>query len=439
MRTEAPGRLLWAGALAVAATLAGMTIPNAPVRLQLAVLACGYVALLVALGLARYLLLAAIVLSPIAVGPLANDGTAGGSGASSLRLVVVLVASAAVLLRSRSEAFSRPALVSFGGLVIWLMAGLPFSPSPPDGARYVAKLLLPVVLTSALVALEWRGVRIAETLGIWLLVGTLSVDGALLVTGQGYYSFEGHRRFGGLSGSGPGSAFVISLLAILVLLVWVRTGRRLAFWSWAGALPILAATLTRSGLAVWFVGSALVLALSGRKRPALVLLAPAVALVVLNASVAGRFLHSHGGSWGSLLAALAHGRTSAIDTTGRSQLWAEMVRRFHEAPLTGHGAGSADVYTAQFTSGVLRQPHSEYLSLLVSGGVVALALWLAFLVDVLRAAWRCFRPSVGIPVAYALLAAVDNPVENYAQAGIPFAIALAWTFSQRTDVGVRER
>jgi O-antigen ligase len=373
-----------------------------------------------------------LALSIVAIGPFSNAGGGGGLHTSSMRLPLLLAASGAVLLAFRGPRLPRGAVFFYSALLMCLIVGLPFSPDPSGGAQYLLKLCVPLAVAAAIATLGSYGVAFAELLGLAALGATLVVDYVMVLLGAGYYGEEGEpARFGGLAASGPSTGFVLSLLGVFALVVWLSNGRLLALVLWAASFPLLLVTLTRSGIAAWLVGSMAALLIAKRLKLAFLFTVVAVAVLAGNSTLADRSLPEQSGGWGAVIASVEKHGFSGISTTGRSNLWDEMLRRFSDHPLAGNGLGAAAYYAKSITSGAIEQAHSEYLTLLVDGGLVALCLWIVTWAVLARSVWLgAGRLAVSCIVAYAVLAAVDSPISDYAQGGAMIGIALGWALAR---------
>jgi O-antigen ligase len=383
------------------------------------------------------LMLALVVgLCVVAVGPFASTAEGGAFQPSSIRLPLLIATSTAVLLLVRRGSGLPPAAVFlYSSFLLYLAVGIPFSPDPAGGVEYLLKLCVPLFVAGAIASLRSYGVRFAEVLALGALGITLVVDYAMLAVGAGYYVQSGTEtlRFGGLSASGPSTGFVLSLLGVFALVVWLSSNRRLALVLWAACFPILVVTLTRSGIAAWLVGSMTALLIARRMKLAVLLATVAIAALAGNATLADRSTEQ-GGGWGAVITSVREHGLSGINSTGRSDLWSENVRHFTQHPLAGNGLGAAEYYTRNLTSDVLGQAHSEYLTLLVGGGLVAVALWIMAWIVLARSVWLGpGKLAVSCLVAFAFLAAVDNPIEDYAQAGAMIGIALGWALARNAS------
>ena len=383
-------------------------------------------------GRSELMLALAVAVSVVAVGPFSTPAGGGLLHPSSIRLPLLLAASAAVLLLHRGSRLPPAAVFLYSSLLLFLVVGIPFSPDPSGGTEYLLKLCVPLAVAGAIASLGSYGVRFAEVLGLGVLGITVLVDYGMLAIGAGYYLQDGTEilRFGGLSSSGPSTGFVLSLLGVFSLVVWLSTNRFFALLLWAGSFPILLVTLTRSGIGAWLVGSIVALLIAKRIKFTLVFITIFVVILLGNNTLADRS-GEEGGGWSAVIASVKEHGISGINTTGRTDLWNENTQHFAAHPLAGNGLGAAEYYTRRLTGDVLGQAHSEYLTLLVGGGLVALSLWIMTWIVLARSVWfSAGRLAVSCLIAYMLLAAVDSPIENYSQGGAMVGIALGWALAR---------
>lgn len=224
---------------------------------------------------------------------------------------------------------------------------------------------------------------------------------------------------------------------VAVLLLGIAASRVAVSWSassWADrALPAVllfevALSFSRTALAVGMIALAISLtAVRGRLREPLV--ASALAAVIFGLLVATwaplreRFFVGDGG---------VHFGPIALNTEGRAALWGPLTAAWAESPVFGHGAGYAESVTSSVTGGLIAQPHSDYLRVLVDQGFVGLMLLLVVLVGgtvvSLRRALRSspeHRPvhtaAAAALVTVMLLMATDNPLV-YVFVGVPAGV-----------------
>jgi O-Antigen ligase len=425
--------LLTAGALVIAASAGFAVAQGQGNGFLLAYVAAMLFVLPILAGRPEFLLALVVGLCVVAVGPFARAEGSGLLEPSSVRLPLLIAASAAALLFRRGPTgIPAPAVLTYSSLLLFLAVGIPFSPDPSLGIQYLLKLCVPLAVAGAIASLGSYGVRFAEVIGLGALGVTLLVDYAMFAVGAGYYAPEGTdlMRFGGLSSSGPSTGFVLSLLGVFSLVLWLQSNRRIALILWAASFPILLVTFTRSGIAAWLIGSVAALLIARRIRLTVLFITIAVVVLLGNTTLADRSSTEEGGGWGAVITSIRDQGLSGINTTGRTGLWDENIRHFAEHPLAGNGIGASEYYTMRLTSGVLGQVHSEYLALLVGGGVVALSLWILSWIILARSVWLGpGKLAVSCIIAYALLAAVDSPISNYPQGGAMMGIALGWALA----------
>jgi len=79
---------------------------------------------------------------------------------------------------------------------------------------------------------------------------------------------------------------------------------------------------------------------------------------------------------------------AALNTNGRSVVWAVVLDDFTRSPWVGRGAGSASDMLTDLFAGDIDHTHNEYLRFLHDYGVIGLALLLTGLGGLLRKCWR---------------------------------------------------
>lgn len=165
-----------------------------------------------------------------------------------------------------------------------------------------------------------------------------------------------------------------------------RSGRR---WFWLGvaavSLFVIVFTVSRSG----YAGAAFILAafMWNRSRPAAVLLP--VLVLLLPVWVIGPIFDR-------IATQLESGNADVILTGRLSNVWLPLLPEVSEHPFLGQGR-LAILFSTAAKTGILwrglNDAHSAYLELLLDGGIVGLALVLAFYWALFRAARRVARSS----------------------------------------------
>ena len=134
---------------------------------------------------------------------------------------------------------------------------------------------------------------------------------------------------------------------------------------------------------------------------------------------------------------LSVGGTS-ISTQGRAQIWAAVFKDAQQSPWIGHGPGSSSLYVAKVTSGVVKEPHNDYLRLFHDYGIVGVFLWLWLIYSLFKTirkgyriaerrnllgAQRCIVSGLGVIVTVLICMLTDN-ILVYAQPMLLVAILL---------------
>jgi O-antigen ligase len=144
---------------------------------------------------------------------------------------------------------------------------------------------------------------------------------------------------------------------------------------------------------------------------------------------------------------LAGGATTAVVATqGRSIAWPRLFAHAMEAPVIGHGMGTASAYTYSVTHNEhFSHPHNEYLRLLHDAGLIGLLSWLAGFLHTWTMARRVedsagsgqYRDAhalaagiVGLIPAFLVLSLTDN-IGFYTFVTVPFGILLGLIVAQR--------
>lgn len=194
---------------------------------------------------------------------------------------------------------------------------------------------------------------------------------------------------GGVGAGGLVSARAFALFALVplsVALADARYGSR-----WAGLLSALliltiAASLSRTAL----VAAILIAALAwtrprgarGAIRTAALVGAAALALlamVLLFAPLRERVTK------GDLVSVAGE---VSVNTSGRIEIWRVVWTSYLEAPITGQGAGSAEVDLAQVGPPSFDHPHNDYLRVLHDYGLVGLLLLVSGIGALFFECWR---------------------------------------------------
>lgn len=274
-------------------------------------------------------------------------------------------------LEGRFDVRSVPiALVCFLVLAIGLL-GFRFN---VDGVQNVAVYLLFVAsipITTALCSAGTTDLTLKRFRQVALFVGALSAAQSLA----------------GVEVYGPRSAALILVVFVGITLAMPRR-------SWFDhALPFLlvaccALTLSRTALFVSAILIPVSYLFTATRNGALKVLAASIpmgylmyVLVTTWAPLKDRFLEGDNGySAGGL----------DLNTSGRTVLWEMTIDSWKQAPLVGHGPGSASSMISARFSGIAH-PHNEYLRILHDFGLVGFIPFVVGLFLLAAALWRRAR------------------------------------------------
>jgi len=241
----------------------------------------------------------------------------------------------------------------------------------------------PILASPRGVAMLFRAAFIAS-----LLVATSAVAAAF-VGYQPSWGLYGDRFYGPLSATTLGPVCVSGLFAAFAVgrLATSRLRVTLVVLASLGLLVVLVLTRARGSYAFFIVGSAVVYALSSRRRVLLRLFG----LGIVISLAVGIALN-----WWSLdlsqSPAAAFLRLDQPDMLAqRSDVWAANASFWMEHPILGVGLGSEAAM-----SEVAKRSHSAYLSTLNEGGLPSLLL---LLLSVTAIGHRCLRTALKHPTA----------------------------------------
>jgi hypothetical protein len=418
----------------------GASTGSIGIVVALAVLCAGAVAF--ALGADRLLILV-LLTCPIGLEQVTSNkrsllGSVGGWGVSSLRLALIIGAVTALLalrgLPGRLIAMEQVYILGLG----WMVLTLSYSPDVLGGMRFISKM---AVLLFAWLGFTWL-TRIYGTERLWTLLlvtlgGTLAVDYALFLGGFGFLGSTGVSRFAGIAGAPSSGAVSLGVFAVAALYRRFTTGSRLALALYVASAPLIFLSVTRIALAAFLIGSFVLAVRLGRHVQAIVTVALVLVVAVSYAPLRQRMAPSaRTTSWTSIFHSVQANGFSGVNTEGRNKLWAALWAEFKRSPIVGSGAGDSERVVGQLTSDGIVQAHSDYLALLVNGGLVALALWAVSLgglwLRLLRIGGAA-TPAAAALTMYFVVAITDNSIEMYANVGVPIAalIGLAPTAARR--------
>ncbi len=356
----------------------------------------------------------------------------GGWAVSSVRLGVLLLLGLAVLaLRGLPRRLVFQEYV-YLGLIAWISATLVFSPDLFAGGRFTAKL---AVLLVAWLAFGWMvrsfGERFMWRLLLATLAAALLAAYALLATGLNFHHYpDAPSRFAGLAEPASG-ALSLATLALAALFLWLRERHQVALILYLLAWVPILMSITRIAIFGFAIASLLLAILMGRRLQGMGIALCVTVVLFSFAPLRERMVFGNNAeSWQTVAATVQNQGVEGLNTEGRTELWEVLSQEYHDHPIAGSGAGASEAVlrssSASF-SGVV-QAHSDYMALLVNGGLIAIALWLLSLggLAVRFARVRgAASPAAAAIVLYFLAAITDNAIEMYAYLGIPLAALIA--------------
>ncbi len=401
---------------------------------------CAVITLMVSV---EALLIVLLGTSPIGLEQLTNGHrnlltSYGGFDVASLRLGILVAAGGVVLAvrgLPRRLVWQEKA---YAILILWLLASLAISPNVFGGIRYTAKVSALFVAWLAFSCLVRRyGRKVIIRLMLITLALLLLCDYALLAAGLTYSGAGGVARFGGAANAPSAGALSVAILALVALYVWLSDHKRYALILYVLAWGPVLLSVTRIAIAGFLLSSVLLSTLMGRLRQALFIVLLIGLVTVSYAPLRERMAFgSASQSWQAVLSSFQKQGVGGINTEGRLHLWTPLWEQFQHSPVIGSGVGESEAVVGSITDAYAQQAHSDYLAMLVNGGLVAGGLWLLSLGGL---AFRFMKrrqitalAAAGI-VLYFLTAITDNAVEMYAELGIPLAMLIALAFSHQGD------
>jgi O-antigen ligase len=363
----------------------------------------------------------------------------GGFDVASLRIGILIVVGGTLLgtrgLPRKIVWQEKAYLILIG----WLLVTLTFSPNIFGGLRYTAKV---AVLLITWISFSWVIRKYGKTLVINILLLTLALqllcDYALLGAGLGYLNVGGAVRFGGLAAAPASAAMSVAVLGLVALYVWFDQRRYYALALYLLSWGPVVFSITRIAIGGFLIASVSLAVLMGRRRQAFTILFLIIVVTFSYAPLRERMAFgSASQSWQSVFSTVQSHGVSGINTEGRLKLWAPLMEQFKQDPVLGNGVGDSEVISSAITHEYIVQAHSDYLAMLVNGGLIAGLLWLISLgglaVRFMRTRGLTSLAAAGI-ILYFTTAITDNAVEMYAELGIPLAMIIALAFSQDTQV-----
>jgi exopolysaccharide production protein ExoQ len=360
----------------------------------------------------------------------ASGSSAGEEGHPERRLAVVGLALVALVLASRgrkhdpiasSDGIDKSVAFPVAAFVLFAAASWLWADDPALAARRIV-VFLTACFAAWAVARAWR----LEDILLFAILGcggTLLVSFGLEVANGAFHPSDGSYRLSGLAH--PNVHAIECAMVILSSLTAARLtpSHRRLYWAVAAGATVLL-FFTRSRTAVLSVAAALACAayfvMPRRKAVGIGVAIVAAALII------GVFVSNPLDSAKSvLLLGRQQSQADVGSMTGRVQLWRELLTYVALRPLSGYGFDSfwSPTHTTSVSVSVgwvVPHPHTGYLDMTLSLGVIGLALFCVVLVAALRYALRRLRIDRGdIEALYMFTLLVWVTVEMLAETILP--------------------
>lgn len=280
------------------------------------------------------------------------------------------------------------------------------SPNPLVSAKVLAPLVAMMALLLVCYAWRWRDVDIVrnDLLLVVVLIGALTAVGLIGFLARAAWSSSGWNRFSGLTGN-ANYAGQLAALSLAVLAGYARPKASTALrWGQIALAAVLFFAVFASGSrgAVIAAFAGVTLALWWRPEPSttrwrlvtqgIVLLLPILAMLPgISAMLLppfpptvvtpdGTVTTAPVGSVAEPGGGFDRPSLESDITSGRGEIYREMLHRFTQHPLVGSGFGTQPLYTAHGMQG-----HNLYLQILAETGAIGFASLAVALLLLLRA------------------------------------------------------
>lgn len=252
-------------------------------------------------------------------------------------------------------------IACFGVMTLpWLFPQVAFGPS----ARAALAALIAIL---PLLSAAGGGVLEALAGGSVAAGSTLLAGWVDYLSGQRQDYWSVVTRLEGLTANAAAFAALALGGAMVAIHEWVRT-RHLAMWALAVAnLALVILSGTRMAILAAAVFLAAYFALSPEARDH-VRLHARYAVAAAAALLAILILYL------PVLEARMFGRDDTLNLSVRDEIWLFYLRELAYSPWFGRGFGSGFVAIADYVPWPRKTPHNEFLHLLVTGGIVGMAL-----------------------------------------------------------------
>lgn len=342
---------------------------------------------------------------------------------SGLHWGLVLLTSAALLLRARLTRLPRP-LFLYAGFLGLACVALLWTPAPFEGMKQLLLFALPAAVAAVVIAYVRDTRAIELILGSFWVAFLIAIAVAIGMTLPRWWIGEPAPLAGGVGDR----TLAIFLLPIMALgLASARYRSRWFLWVVMGVVLVGLASLSRTAVAVLLV--LLLFATTGLPRSQRVLVLCLSVLVFVGALQVDAFRERFGGGRMALTEIGVEGQGSkaaltvgGLNTSGRGWMWLHVGGHALERPVLGHGTGSATAYMQALPGSPVAHPHNDYLRVFHDLGAIGLVMILAFGLGTLlyfRRAFRTARTRLGrelalasylATLAYGLIAVTDNPL-----------------------------
>jgi len=317
----------------------------------------------------------------------------------------------------------HPILIAYIAFASYMTLTLLWTDSDTSALSLIKRpiYVLVLLLSAALLASE-RSQLLSRTLRAAGVAAAIS--GAL---SYGYFLYNGHGIFGNERFSGYGtlynpllSAHVYGFFAAFWLASWF-TGRE------PSAVPLICLALL-----------GVVIVATGSRTPLLALSTTALWLCMLNVNRRSLMVIVIGLVLGAGLLYLYPSTIMSRGLSYRPDIWIEALKLANEQPLFGYGYDHHLMLELEGLELAFNDPHNIELAVLLAGGLVGMAMWIALYAIALVYSWRNRRDAAVVITSalliFGLVAGLtegrdflSRPKEHWFLIWIPFALTIdAW-------------
>lgn len=335
--------------------------------------------------------LAALVTMPrrVSLGPV--------TALAALTVLQLCLLTGALLVLGRIPRRVIVAFLPYGGFLLVALVSVAWAPPEMEGIQNFLVYCLfgaGVLLGGSLAVYEPHRTRDVVARGMtWIFWITLGIVAVQLLRYGLPVVVQAYRN----------SAWYVTPRSIALVLL-LSLSWQLSRWyhgaGWAAAMSLAliagqAATLSRLATATGIVLVAIMVMLQARFRPGRMLAnLPLLASLALAAAVIVLYYEP-------VRRRMFEGDTSlqvggvGVNTSGRTELWAEVIASARKRPMLGHGLGSSQELLGTQFSGEIAHPHNDYLRLWHDVGAAGTGLmlfaWGQWLLALFRTWYRAER------------------------------------------------